>query len=141
MLQRLFFQFLVGRTIHQAAETGDLMRIRALLLSDMALVHVRDAKGLTPLHIAAAQGNAAVVSELIAYHADVNAQVESSGVTPLHLAACGGHHLVVHVLLDHGANPHALDQQGKTPLMLAHQENKRAVIDALQHHKPQKTQD
>lgn len=141
MFQKLFFQFLLGRTIHQAVEAGDMTRIRALLLSDASLVNLPDATGLTPLHIAAANGNVALVAELLAYHADVNAHDATHGVTPLHLAARNGHHQIAKLLLEHGANPQALDHQGKTPLMLAHEENKRAVIAEFQRHPAHNTQD
>jgi ankyrin repeat protein len=44
----------------------------------------------------------------------VNAR-DNHGWTPLHLAASFGHVEFMRLLLDHGANPHARDDEGKMP--------------------------
>ena len=50
---------------------GDVARVKKLLEADATLVAVRDAKNLTPLHVAASRGQAEVAQLLIDYGADV----------------------------------------------------------------------
>lgn len=88
-----------------------------------------DEDARTPLHWAAAGGNASVLALLLhrLHHADaasasppaarkcVNAKDES-GLTPLMSAAAGGHTACVRALLDAGADAHARDDKGCTAL-------------------------
>ncbi len=73
---------------------------------------------------AAADGDLAAVSELLAEGADVNAD-NGFGVTPLYTAADWGNLELVRLLLEHGADPDSSPPSrgrspwGKTPLMLA----------------------
>ena len=61
---------------------------------------------------------------------DVNSQ-DSTGQTALHKAAFLGYAAAVRVLLDNNADPGAKDSSGLTPLDVARQWNKVAVIKAL----------
>jgi ankyrin repeat protein len=61
---------------------------------------------------------------------DVNSQ-DSTGQTALHKAAFLGYAAAVRVLLDNNADPGARDSSGLTPLDVARQWNKVAVIKAL----------
>lgn len=53
---------------------------------------------------------------LLAAGADVNSTTSPDDVTPLHLACAGGMTPLAELLLQHGADPGALNDQGKTPL-------------------------
>lgn len=99
----------------------------------------RDQLGYTPLHRAAAWGDAAKVRALLARGADVKARVISDepyssewGNTALHEAAKAGDAGCVTALLAAGADAGAVNQRGIAPLHLArrHQEITRALLKA-----------
>ena len=51
--------------------------------------------------------------------------------TPLHIAAENGNAAVVESLLEHGADPHAVDAEDKTPLSRAAARNHAAIVDLI----------
>ncbi|HSP92019.1 MAG TPA: MBL fold metallo-hydrolase, partial [Vicinamibacterales bacterium] len=73
------------QNIFQAASTGNLGRVRALVEADAALVSARNPNGFTPLHAAALYGQRATAEYLLAKGADPNAVAKHSG-TPLDVA-------------------------------------------------------
>lgn len=100
-------------TLHLAVEQ-DRLPVVSMLLAQRADVFAQDFCGATPLHIAAAHGNAAATSLLLeaagkndnadeasaqAIKSGVAALRDLSGATPLHLAAAGGHEAAVAALL------------------------------------------
>lgn len=85
------------------------------LLVEGADVDARDERGATPLHRAAANGNAEVAEFLLDHGAHVNSRTMSNE-TPLHEAANNGQPEVVRVLLAHGADVNAKSFSGYTPL-------------------------
>ncbi|HEV2295061.1 MAG TPA: ankyrin repeat domain-containing protein [Tepidisphaeraceae bacterium] len=83
----------------------------------------RDGVGMTALHLAARDGDAKLVRDLIDRGADVNAAVRSGekrspewGSTPLHYAVRDGHIEVAALLIEHGADVNAANDRGVTPL-------------------------
>ncbi len=66
----------------KAVDSGDVEKTRALLDQYPELVHARGPEGATALHLAAFQGNRALVSLLCAKGADLNARDERFGATP-----------------------------------------------------------
>jgi len=90
-------------TIHEAAFTGNLKRVKELLNQGVP-VNSRDEYGRTPLHRAAYKGRLNVVQELLKRGARVNPR-SVIGATPLHWATNKGHSRVMHTLIKAGANP------------------------------------
>ena len=75
-----------------------------------------DARGNTPLHLAALRGDAAAVDALLARGADANA-LNDAGATALHYAT--GSAAMVKALLARGATADVVSKDGLTPLMTA----------------------
>lgn len=63
----------------------------------------RDAEGLTPLHRAAAEGNAGRVTALLREGADPLALDARMGTSPLHKAVYSGNSATVEILLEAGS--------------------------------------
>ena len=101
--------------IYTAAESGDLVQVKALIKADPALVFRTNDIGDTPLHKAAIGGNKDIVALLLANKADVNAKTPN-GLTPLHIAALNGRTDVVAMLLANKADVNAKTTNGMTPL-------------------------
>ena len=93
-----------GLALLGATERGDVDEMHRLLAAG-AWVNLRNAQGWTPLHVAAAGGDSAVVSVLLEHGADVHAQ-SNIGTTPLYNAMrLSGKRTVIDMLLAHGAQP------------------------------------
>lgn len=60
--------------IHDAAQKGDLNKVKALVQGDAKLVSSKDKNGNTPLHLAAFHDHAAIAEFLLANGAEVNAK-------------------------------------------------------------------
>src|SRR5271155_441505 len=84
--------------IHDAAQNGDVEKVKALLKDNPDLVSAKDDAGNLPLHLAAMKGRRAVVELLLANQAQVNAR-GLNDQTPLHFAAAAGHQDMVKWLL------------------------------------------
>ena len=82
---------------------GDVAAIAKLLQDDAALVAVRDAKNLTPLHVAASRGQSEVAQLLLDYGADVHGPTDIGEWTPIVFASYRGHYDVAKVLIENGA--------------------------------------
>ncbi len=102
-----------------------------LLLGAGANANSSDDHGVTPLHQAAQNANAAMVERLIKAGANPNA-AEFSGLSPLMIAAHTGNVQVVKLLLDHGAYVNAKTVETKsTALMWAVSDRNREVAQVL----------
>jgi uncharacterized protein len=88
--------------------------------------------GWTPLHLAAFFGQIGAVRLLLDSGADVNAVSQNSlANTPLHAATAGKHGDVALLLFTNGADSHAIDAGGYTPLQIASQNQLNAVVEAM----------
>ncbi|TGG94386.1 MAG: ankyrin repeat domain-containing protein, partial [Aphanocapsa feldmannii 277cV] len=76
-----------------------------------ALLH----RAASPLHIAAREGQAESIKELLSAGAQLNAR-DKDGLTPLHVAAGGGQVESIKELLSAGAQLDARAEDGSTPL-------------------------
>src|SRR5882724_7336040 len=77
------------QSLHDAVAAGQITAVEALVKSG-ADVSAPDESGLTPLALAAMQGETAIARVLIAARAGVN-QASSDGTTPLMRAASANH--------------------------------------------------
>jgi ankyrin repeat protein len=124
----------VCETLLRAAKSGDSSSMESTLQTKPDELGCRDARGWTPLHHAAFNGQTAIVQMLVAYGAVVDS-TDKDGATPLHAAASSGHSEAVEFLLQKGARINALDHHGNTPLLYAEAAgNAEAVQMLLQHH-------
>jgi cytohesin len=113
--------------IHDAAMSGDLEKVKALLKDNPDLVFSKDAASKTPLYRAAALGHKDVAELLLTHGADINAGA------PLIGAAYYGHTDMVDFLLAHGADVNARTDDW-TPLLAAVAfEHKDVVAKLLAH--------
>ena len=94
--------------------------------------------GYSQLHVAASNGQAAVLKLLLAENpksSDVNGKTDAGGYTPLHLAASAGHAECIKELLKyHKTDIHMTDAFGRTPLQTAEQNLKTTVATLLRIH-------
>jgi ankyrin repeat protein len=127
-----------------AAKTGDVTRVREIVLSNPALLRLRLSSGESPLMAALYRGHHVVVDELVQLGADVDVFAAAAtgrlealrgalatpgavssyaydGWTPLHLAAFFGHLEAARLLLDAGADVAAVSRNSltNTPLHAA----------------------
>jgi ankyrin repeat protein len=104
--------------VADAAMNKDVATVRQLLKGG-ADANAAQGDGMTALHWAALQGDAALAEMLIVSGANPRATTRIGGFTPLHLATQNGRAAVVAPLLKGGAPVNARTSTGATPLMLA----------------------
>lgn len=119
--------------LHEAAQCGDLDKVKSLL-AEGALIDLRSTtEGATPLHYAAESGYLAVAQYLVSHGASVNATptLQRQGNTPLLIAATKGHLDLVRFLLEQGADPNITNADGSTPLFMAAQRGHTEAVKRL----------
>ncbi len=131
---------LTGEEIHDAANQGDLERVKRLLLAHPEWLEAKDAAGRTPLHFAVNSGNEDVILYLLSKGADCTAKTNVN-TTVLHYAALNGRLDIVTLFMDKGLDLSMKNVQGATPLtyavMRGHEDvvaflvEKGADVDAL----------
>jgi ankyrin repeat protein len=105
-------------SLHQAAEKGDLPRVKSLVQSNPRAVNVGDEFGITPLHFAAINNHRDVVEYLLAQGGLVNTRTHK-GITPLYGACSEGRKEIAALLIAKGAVVNAATVEGATPLHAA----------------------
>lgn len=117
--------------VADAAMRGDLDEVRELLRSG-ADVNAPQNDGLTALHWAADNGDAALAGVLIYAGANVAPLTRNDAYTPMHMAARGGHAEVIALLLEAGADPGvATSRTAVTPMHLAAKAGSGEALRAL----------
>jgi ankyrin repeat protein len=86
--------------------------------------------GWTPLHYAASSGQLAIISLLIEHSAYIDAE-SPNGTTPLMMAAMYGTQAAVSLLLQEGADPQLKNQQGLTALQFAQRGNRLDAVETI----------
>ncbi len=118
-VQQLKEQAKLDERLLDAGENNDEAAI-AHLLSHGAQAVAKDAEidNNTPLHFAAAAGNAAIVKALFQVKLEIDAR-NAEGNTPLMFAAVEGSTEIVWILLNNKADVNAVNNSGAAPLCLA----------------------
>jgi uncharacterized protein len=120
-----------GSTALHAAVRRDSLEIAGLLIAAGADVKAATRYNITPLSLACANGNAAMMERLLKAGADANSASEE-GQTALMTAALSGKTDAVKALLAHGAEVNALEpNKGQTALMWAASEGNTAAAAML----------
>lgn len=117
------------------AATNSAGMVDRFLLKHSDQVNAQDkayvGDGRTALHQAAANGNARILTALLAHGAQVNA-TNTNGETPLHFAARFGQLNALKLLVSHGANLNLQSKHAKaTPLLIAAENGQEAIIREL----------
>ena len=110
-----------------AVRLGKHKAVKALL-KNKADAAVKDAKGLSPMHLAADGGFMNVILALLTHGLDPNEPAESDGLRPLHRAVINGHTDACKALLNAEVPPDQPTADGKVPTELT--ENV-AVLEVL----------
>ncbi len=117
--------------VADAAMRGDLAAVEALLKQGSD-VNAAQGDGMTALHWAAVNGDAAITTVLLRARANVRAVTRNGAYTPLHLASQTGNADVVKALLAAGADPAARTTTGNvTALHFAAAAGNTAAAAAL----------
>jgi ankyrin repeat protein len=138
LLSVVWCSLAIGGEIHDAAEKGDLAKVKELLKSDASLLNARlPSNKATPLIFAITYCKPEVAKYLIEKGADVNARA-SNGHTALHYASAYGQTDIVKLLLAKGASVN-FDVQasaegedpGCTPLLYAAENGQLEIVKLL----------
>lgn len=128
-------KYVYDTSMMHAVKINDADRVRTLLYAHMD-PNERNYAGITPLTVAAENGNMTIVELLVEEgRADVNL-TSSYGVTPLLAATRAGKEDVAKYLIEKGANTEVRDAYGQTPFSYASQSNNPELIDILSKRNP-----
>ncbi len=119
-----------GDSVVDAAKAKDAAAVKALLKNG-ADVNAAQADGMTALHWAASNGDAALTQMLLSAGANVRATTRLGGITPLLLASQNGHAAVVAALIAAGADSKSATSTGATALMLAARSGSTETVTRL----------
>ena len=130
------------KIFHKASRNDCVNVLLEVLELNKLNINKRDWNGSTPLHLAAQNGHARSVAELLAHGADIElpignkftefrCQVHNCGTSALHLASKYGHVEVIKELLKYKPNLSQRDQEHYTALQIACEEGHLEVVKEL----------
>src|SRR5690606_27288104 len=101
-----------------AASAGDrhLEKLRATLAAGAAPDALEPAMGWAALHCAGRREQLEPAHVLHTFKADPNVRTRDEGASALHLAMEAGNPAMVNLMMAHGADPWAVDKDGRTPM-------------------------
>ena len=121
MGNRPIIDFLIGRgapvDFFTALVLGQREALERALETNPLSANARGIHDLPALYFAAIGGDVAVVAQLLAAGAEVNAKAQAAA--PIHGAVLGGNPEVVRLLLERGADPSLPDYNGRDARSLA----------------------
>src|SRR5262245_38576630 len=122
----------LAQPIIDAAESGDVVRVRQLLDQGAVVKSVTNGRyPWTPLMNAASRGNTDVVRLLLERCADPDRQ-DLDSFRAVTLAAADGHWDIVRLLVEHGADTRQGDGYGKTAVDYAKENGRPELVRLLQ---------
>jgi ankyrin repeat protein len=121
--------------IFEAAVTGKVDQLKALVESRPELANAVAPDGFQPLGLACFFGQAAAARFLLEHGAETNAPSQNAQkVMPLHSAAASRSLEIVRLLLEHGADPNARQIEDFTPLQEAASNGQIEMVALLLDH-------
>ena len=121
-----------GSTLHDAAKTGDVEKMRQLLAEGYG-ANEADETGNLPLHYASANGHLSMI-RLLTDHGVTMDSTDMQGRTALQIATIAGKTDVMIALLSAGANVNAKAKSGVPALHLTTVLRNRALAEVLIQH-------
>lgn len=116
--------------VHEAARTGDLVKLKELIGASPELVNAKGEQNDTPLHSAAMMGKTDAALFLIEKGAVIDAR-NTANQSPLLYAAYGGYASIVDTLIARGAQFDYRDSRGFAPIHFAARKGNMAVVELL----------
>ncbi|XP_074141587.1 transient receptor potential cation channel subfamily A member 1 [Sminthopsis crassicaudata] len=107
--------------LHFAVQSGDLEMIK-ICLANGAQINLEENGKCTALHFAATQGAIEIVKLMISSYSgseDIINTVDGNNETLLHRVSLFDHHELAEYLISMGANINSIDDEGRSPLLLA----------------------
>jgi ankyrin repeat protein len=118
--------------LFEAAATGRLTEVKALLDKTPSQVNAWATDGFQPLGLACFFGHVPLVELMLNRGADVNSPSRNPlKVQPLNSAVAGLHLEIARLLLEHHADPNARQGEGFTPLHAAAENGQISMIQLL----------
>ena len=109
----------LGQTLlHLACRRGNFLIVKEIIKHNACDCNAKDAKGMTPLHVACLKNTMEIAKILAQLKVDVNIQ-NIYGDTPLHISCANDNPDIVTLLIDHDACVIAQNTNGDTPIHIA----------------------
>lgn len=99
------------------------------LLDQGVDINAKDDFGQTPLHLAVNHENVKIIELLINQGADVNG-VDANGNTPIFMVSSLDKK-IIKLLLEYGTDPNIKNNDGRTILDMAYEENSTDIVELL----------